>query len=123
MNGLNLTTTIETPLGIPAFSKEEKKNADFSDIAKKFDIFQIASKIFYLNTLEITETNQISENIAAVSLTERLEKISENIGDELFYALSFKERKFMADTAAALDLGPEVDLERMFKHIEEYEDY
>ena len=116
MNGLNLTTTIESP-------ESPFKKVDFSEMFKKSDILQKFQKLFYLNTSEVTETVQIAENISAISLVERLEKIKKNIGDELFFTLSFAERKFIAETAGALDLGPDVDLERMFKYIEEYEDY
>jgi len=56
-------------------------------------------------------------------LKEKLEEIRKNIGDELFYALSFKERKLMADTAATLNLGKKVDLERMFKYIQKNDIY
>lgn len=77
---------------------------------------------FYLTNIPVREEDQIAENIAGDSLTHRLEDIRKSIGDELFYSLSFEERKFMAETAGMLDLGPETDLERIFKFIEEYED-
>jgi hypothetical protein len=113
MDDLNSTTVVESPF----------KGIDLPEVFKKPDVIQKFRKLFYLNTSEITEAIQIAEDISATSLVERLEKIRKNIGDELFNALSFEERKFMAETAGALDLGPDVNLERMFKYIEEYEDY
>jgi len=78
---------------------------------------------FYLTNVGVTEEDQKAENIAVNSLTQRLEDIRKNIGDELFYSLSFEEKKFIAETAGMLDLGPKTNLERIFKFIEEYEDF
>ena len=77
---------------------------------------------FYFTNIGVTEEDQKAENIAVNSLTQRLEDIRKNIGDELFYSLSFEERQFIAETAGMLDLGPKTNLERIFKFIEEYED-
>ena len=77
---------------------------------------------FYLTNIGVTEEDQKAEDIAMDSLMQRLENVRKNIGDELFYSLSFDEKKFIAETAEMLDLGPNTNLERMSKFIEEHED-
>lgn len=71
----------------------------------------------------VTEAARIAEEEGVVSLEKRLDSLKNDIGDNLFYALSPLERKAMAETAGIIDLGPDVSIDRIYRFIEDDEEY
>ena len=78
---------------------------------RKFEIFEI----------ELFEKQ--NKNIKKRKKTKKEQEWIQLVGKEKWDALSKKERNFLMDTAGKIDLGPNTNLERMSKYIEDYEDY
>ena len=47
----------------------------------------------------------------------KFKELQKDIGDELFNKLSPKQKKLIADTSGSIDLGDNVDIEKMYKDL------
>lgn len=71
----------------------------------------------YSSDSSVDEPNEVVQRI----VTERLDTLRSNIGDELFGQLSYDDRMLMVRTAGAIDFGRSVDLDNVEKEIESYD--
>lgn len=81
--------------------------------------YEDISALTFSSNSSIQEVDRIEDNL----ISQELNELKEDIGEELFNSLSFEDKKFIIETAGELDLGLDVNFERIFDYIENYEDY
>lgn len=65
----------------------------------------------------VDESDKISQQI----VTDRLDVVRSNIGNELFNKLSYEDQMLMVNTAGVINFGRPIDLDNVEKDIENYE--
>lgn len=63
----------------------------------------------------IEESDKITEHL----ISDKFAILRNNIGEVLFNKLSYDQKKFIVDVSGTIDLGRQVDIDAIYKNIEE----
>lgn len=83
-----------------------------------FPQISIPKWLDYFSDSSVDESDKITQQI----ITDKFDIVKGNIGDELFNQLSYYDKILMANTAGVIDFGRAIDLDKIEKEMENYDD-